>query len=114
MSLQQYELGQAVWAFKQQGQSLVKVHGIVQQAELDKSGYIFYKVASAKKGADGKLETFVITANHASLAATEEELNVKVENYNTFQNEQRKVFEEKFGKPEFEPDEIDMRLQKGE
>ena len=113
MSLQQFELGQAVWAFKQQGQSLVKVHGIVQQVELDKSGYIFYKVASAKKGANGELETFIITANHASLAATEAELDVKVEKYSKFQEEQKKVFEEKFGTPEFESDEIDTRLQGG-
>ncbi len=107
---QQFELGQEVWAFKQQGESLVKAHGIVQQAEIDKSGYLFYKVATAKKDEHGNIVPMILTANHASLAETEAELDKKIETYAKFQAEQKTKFEEQFGKPEFEPNEIENRL----
>lgn len=110
--MQKYELGQTVWCFKQQGRELVKAFGVIQQVELDKSGYIFYKILTGKV-VDGELQTTLITANHASLAASEAELDVKITEYSAFQNEQKKVFEEKFGKPEFEPDILEIKLAKG-
>ena len=36
---QVYELGQKVWAFKQQGDGFVKTCGIVVLAEINSSGY---------------------------------------------------------------------------
>lgn len=113
MCLQKFELGQIVWAFKQQGQAIVKACGIIQQAEIDKSGYVFYKVATGKLDEKGQLQTALLTANHASLAATEAEIDAKIAEYASFQDAQKKVFEEKFGVPEFEPDEIETRLKQG-
>lgn len=111
--MQKYSLGQKVWAFKQQGQALVKAFGVIQQVELDKSGYIFYKVLTGKMDEKGQLQTALLTANHASLAETEAELDVKIAEYATFQEAQKKVFEEKFGKPEFAPDAVEALLAEG-
>lgn len=108
--LQKYELGTKVWCFKQQGQGIVKAFGIVQAVELDKSGYFFYKIMTGKM-VNGEFQTTLITANHASLAHTESELDEKIEKYTQFQNEQKKKFEDNFGVPEFTPDYVESTLK---
>lgn len=107
---QQYNLGDKVFAFKQQGQGIVKAFGIVQAVELDKSGYIFYKIMTGKM-VNGEFQTTLITANHASLAHSEPELDIKIEKYTQFQNEQKKKFEDNFGVPEFTPDYVESTLK---
>lgn len=111
MTLQKYELGQTVWAFKQQGKKLVKSCGIIQTAELDESGFIFYKIAILAQTPDG-VQVKQITANHASIASSESEIDEKMETYHKFQEEQKKVFEKTFGASEFEPDYIAKTLAK--
>lgn len=98
---QKFNLGDKVWAFKQQGRELVKWAGIIQSAEIDASGFIFYKVAV--KEAD---KVNFIMANHASIALTEQEIDEKMAFYHEFQEQQRKLFEEKIGAPEFIPEYI--------
>ena len=85
----------------QAGKSLVKWVGIIQCAEIDASGFVFYKVAV--KEAD---KINFIMANHASIALTEEEIDAKMAFYHEFQEQQRKLFEEKIGAPEFAPEYI--------
>ena len=101
MAKQQYELGQKVWAFKQAGKTLVKWTGVIQCAEIDASGFIFYKVAVK----EGDKINFIM-ANHASIALTEEEIDKKMAFYHEFQEQQRKLFEESVGAPEFIPEYI--------
>lgn len=98
---QKFNLGDTVWAFKQQGRELVKWAGVIQSAEIDASGFIFYKVAV--KEAD---KVNFIMANHASIALTEQEIDEKMAFYHEFQEQQRKLFEEKIGAPEFIPEYI--------
>ena len=43
---QKFNLGDTVWAFKQQGKELKKAYGVVQSAEIDASGFVFYKKCS--------------------------------------------------------------------
>lgn len=105
---QKFELGQKIWAFKQQGKDLVKWEGVIQSAEIDASGFIFYKVAVAD---EGKIN--FIMANHASMALTEEEIDEKMAFYHEFQEQQKKLFEEKIGAPEFMPEYIAHELDKG-
>ena len=54
-----------------------------------------------------------ITANHASIATTEEEIDKMIETYHKFQTEQKKAFEETFGGNEFEPNFIETTLTQG-
>lgn len=108
---QLYELGQKVWCFKQQGKDLIKAFGVVQTAELDQSGFIFYKIAFlAKVGEEVSIKQ--ITANHASIALTEEDIDKKMATYHKFQEEQKKAFEDTFGANEFDPDYIAKELAK--
>ena len=109
---QKFNLGDAVWAFKQQGKELKKVYGVVQSAEIDASGFIFYKISTLVKTKEG-ISVGSITANHASIALTEEEINKMIETYHTFQEAQKKAFEETFGGNEFEPDFIEKILKQG-
>lgn len=109
---QQFELGQKVWAFKQQGKELKKVFGVVESAQIDASGFIFYKIATLIKTKDG-ISVSGITANHASIATSEEEINRMIETYHKFQEEQKKAFEDTFGGNEFEPDFIATTLTQG-
>lgn len=110
---QKFELGQKVWAFKQIGKDLKKAFGIVQTAELDESGFIFYKIAVLQKNADGTVKVGNITANHASVASTEKEIDKMIEIYHKFQEEQKAQFEKTFGGSEFEPNYIEIELTKG-
>lgn len=105
---QKFELGQKVWAFKQQGKDLIKLSGIIQAAEIDQSGFVFYKVAVVA----GE-EIKPIMANHASVALTETEIDDKIKLYHEFQEQQKKLFEERIGCPEFEPDYVTKQLTEG-
>lgn len=104
---QKFELGQKVWAFKQQGKELVKMTGVIQSAEIDASGYVFYKVAVLNGD-----EVKQVMANHASVALSEQELDEKMELYQEFQAQQKALFEERIGKPEFFPNFIEKNLTK--
>lgn len=106
--LQQYELGQKIWAFKQQGRDLIKMAGVIQCAEIDQSGFIFYKVAILSGD-----EVKSVMANQASIALTEEDIDAKMALYHEFQEQQKALFEERIGKPEFAPDYIE-KILKGE
>lgn len=105
MSLQKFELGQKVWCFKQQGKDLFKAFGVIQSAEIDASGFIFYKVAIMVNN-----EVKSLMANHASIALTEEEIDAKMAFYHEFQEQQKQLFEEKIGAPEFLPGYIEQTL----
>lgn len=105
---QKFELGTKVWCFKQQGKDLVKMFGIVQCAEIDASGFIFYKIAILNGD-----EVKQVMANHASIALLEPEIEEKMELYQEFQAQQKALFEERIGKPEFFPDYIEKELTKG-
>lgn len=109
---QKFELGQTVWVFKQFGKDLKKTCGIVQTAELDASGFIFYKVAVLQQTKEG-IGITNITANHASIANTEEEIDKMITIYHDFQEKQKQEFENTFGANEFEPDFIEKTLTKG-
>lgn len=109
---QKFNLGDAVWAFKQQGKDLKKAYGVVQSAEIDESGFVFYKVSTLVKTKDG-ISVGSITVNHASIAYTEEEIDKMISTYHTFQENQKKVFEETFGGNEFEPGFIEKTLKQG-
>lgn len=109
---QKFELGTKVWAFKQQGKELKKVFGVVQSAEIDASGFVFYKISTLVKTKEG-VSVGSITANHASIALTEEEINAMIDTYHKFQAEQKKAFEATFGGNEFEPDFIEKTLTQG-
>lgn len=109
---QKFELGQKVWAFKQQGKELKKAFGIIQTAELDQSGFIFYKVAVLQQTPEG-VKVGNITVNHASVAKTEEEIDKMMETYHEFQAQQKELFEKTFGGNEFEPNYIETELTQG-
>lgn len=109
---QTFELGQKVWAFKQQGKELKKVFGVVESAQIDASGFIFYDIATLVQTKEG-ISVCKITANHASIALTEEEINNMIEIYHKFQEEQKKAFEATFGGNEFEPNYVETLLTKG-
>ncbi len=109
MMKQKFELGQEVWAFKQQGKDLVKSCGIVQTAELDASGFVFYKIAILTNTKEG-IGVGSIMANHASIATTEAEIDEKIAVYHEFQEQQKKLFAERIGVAEFEPDYINETL----
>lgn len=109
---QKFNLGDTVWAFKQQGKELKKAYGVVQSAEIDDSGFIFYKVSTLVQTKEG-IAVSSITVNHASIAHTEEEINKMIETYHTFQENQKKIFEETFGGNEFEPGFIEKILKQG-
>ena len=106
---QKFELGTKVWAFKQQGKDLVKSFGVIQSAEIDASGFLFYKVAIVVGN-----EVKSIMANHASIALSETEIDKKMALYHDFQEQQRKLFEERIGYPEFTPGYIEKSLAEGE
>lgn len=108
MHLQKFELGQKVWAFKQQGKELVKSFGVIQAAEIDQSGFVFYKVAVIAGD-----EIKPVMANHASIALSEPEIDKKIALYHEFQEQQKALFEERIGKPEFAPDYIAKQFTKG-
>lgn len=110
---QKFQLGDAVWAYKQQSkEQLVKVHGIVQSVEIDPSGFIFYKVVTLQQTKEG-LKPVSIMANHASMALLEPEIDTMIETYKKFQEEQREKFNATFGANEFEPNFVDNELMKG-
>lgn len=109
---QKFNLGDKVWAFKQQGKELKKAYGVVQSAEIDDSGFVFYKVSTLVKTKEG-ISIGSITVNHASIAYTEEEINKMIDTYHTFQENQKKVFEKTFGGNEFEPGFIEKILKEG-
>lgn len=110
--MQKFKLGDAVWAFKQQGKELKKAYGVVKSAEIDDSGFIFYEVSTLVKTKEG-IGISSITVNHASIAYTEEEIDKMINTYHVFQENQKKVFEETFGGNEFEPDFIEKTLKQG-
>lgn len=110
--MQEFELGQKVWAFKQIAKELKKVCGFVQSIELDASGFIFYKVAVLQKTKEG-VNVTTISANHASIANTEEEIDAMMAKYHKFQEEQKELFNKTFGANEFEPNYIETALTKG-
>lgn len=109
---QKFELGQKVWAFKQQGKELKKVFGIVESAQIDASGFVFYKISTLVQTKEG-ISVGSITANHASIATTESEINKMIETYHKFQEEQKELFNKTFGGNEFEPNYIETELTKG-
>ena len=85
---QKFELGQKVWAFKQQGKELKKVLGIVECVKIDASGFIFYEISTLVQTKEG-ISVGSITA------------------------EQKKKFEDIFGGSEFEPDYVTKQLTEG-
>ena len=108
MSLQQYELGQKVWAFKQEGDDkFVKTSGVIKMAEINKSGYVQYQILSfVLDPMTQKPKDYTILANHASLAATEEEIDAKIKKYFDWAEKQKKEYEENFGTPEFDKNQL--------
>lgn len=97
MSKQKFDLGQEVYIFKMVGSQPKVAFGKVKIAEINSSGYIQYSVDIVTK--NGKDQWLV---NHASIANTEEEIKEKINAYMEYITAQRKIFEEKFGKPEFD------------
>lgn len=93
---QKYELGEFVHAFRA-GKEIVKVKGYVRMAEINNGGYIQYEICTPDA---------VIHANHASMAHSESELDAKIAEYSKFQEEQKAIFENKFGAPEFDMDSL--------
>lgn len=101
MSKQKYQLGDFVCCFKSKGETILKGEGMVRMAEINSAGYVQYTVAIKR---EDKVENWLV--NHASMAKTEEELAHAIEEYVNFMREQKLIFEKKFGKPEFFPEEI--------
>lgn len=101
---QAFDLGQEVFVFRAQKGELVSAKGIVKVAEIDRSGYVLYTVEITL--ADGQKDAW--RANYASLATSEDELNIKMSMYKQFNEEQKKKYVEIFGAPEFDPTEIGL------
>lgn len=107
-----YELGETVWAFKQEGDNFVKTSGIIRMAEINKSGYVQYQVKACSILPTGEAKEFTILANHASLARTEEEINAKIKKYYDWSEAQKKDYNETFGAAEYDVKEIEERAAK--
>ncbi len=112
-----YELGNTVWCFKQQGDGFVKTSGIVRMAEINKSGYIQYEIDTTLETPEG-FKKVKILANHASMAFTEADIDKKIELYNDWEKAQKEDYEEHFGKPDFNMEELekigqDLATQRG-
>lgn len=101
---QKYELGQKVYVFRANKGELHAARGIVHVAEVDKSGYILYTI-QVEVGPDQK-DTW--RANHASIALSEEELKVKMDAYEKFNQEQKEKYNKIFGSPDFNPEDIGL------
>lgn len=103
---QVYELGQKVWAFKQEGEGFVKTSGVIRMAEINKSGYVQYQIKCMAELPTGELKEYTILANHASMACTEEEIDIKIKKYHDWSEAQKVDYEKVFGVPEFDVKEI--------
>ena len=101
MSKQKFELGEWAYVFKMRNDQPAKAFGMVKVAEINSGGYIQYTVDCPIKAPDGTdtMEQWLV--NHASIAKTEQELDEKINNYMAYITAQKKIYEEKFGKPEF-------------
>lgn len=104
--MQKYKLGQKVWAFKQQGDDFVKTSGVIQMAEINKSGYIQYEISACNILPTGEVKEFKILANHASMAETEPEIDEKIKKYHEWAEAQKEDYNNTFGAPEFNPQDI--------
>lgn len=93
MSKQLFELGEKVCVFKMQNDQPTRACGTITTAEINSGGYIQYTIQT---------ENGPFLANHASVARTDKELDIKIKKYIEYITAQKKIFEEKFGKPEFE------------
>lgn len=109
---QQYELGQKVWAFKQEGNGFLKACGIVHMAEINKSGYIQYQIKCHTQTITGEDKEFTIIANHASMAHSEPEVEQKIKKYYEWSEAQKKDYEKVFGAPEFDTKELEQERGK--
>ena len=105
-----YELGQVVWAFKQQGDDFVKTSGVIRMAEINTSGYVQYQIKCMSILPNGDKKDYTILANHASLASTEAEIDEKIKKYNDWAEAQKKDYESNFGAPEFDLAVIDNEI----
>lgn len=108
---QKYELGTAVWAFKQEGQGFVKTSGIVKKAEINSGGYVQYEVAAGFRQEDGSIKELKILANHASMAETEQEIDSKIRTYHIWEEAQKANYNKTFGAPEYDLKEIDAKME---
>lgn len=115
MAKQQYELGTKVWAFKQYGQKkeLFKAFGVIRSAEIDPTGYVFYNISTLQQTKEG-IKQVDILANHASIAMSEAEIDKKMALYHEFQEQQKALFEDRIGAPEFTPGYVEQKLTEGE
>lgn len=111
MTKQKFELGQKVWAFKQEGEGFVKAFGVVRMVEINKSGYIQYQIKCFTKTITGEEKEYTILANHASMACTESELEQKIKKYYEWSEAQKKDYEENFGAPEFDVNTLDEEIR---
>lgn len=108
---QVYELGQKVWAFKQEGNGFAKACGIVRMVEINKSGYMQYQIKCFAKTITGEEKEYTILANHASMACSEPEVDQKIKKYYEWSEAQKKDYEENFGEPEFDVNALDEEIR---
>lgn len=98
---QQYNLGDKVFAFKQQGDGFVKACGVIVKAEINTGGYIQYEIKCQTKLPNGDLKDYTIYANHASMAGSETEIDAKIKKYKDWSDAQKIDYEQNFGVPEY-------------
>lgn len=104
-----YQLGQLVWAFKQEGDNFVKTSGFVRMVEINKSGYTQYQIKCFADLPTGEVKEYTILANHASMACTETEIDAKIKKYYEWSEAQKKDYENIFGSPEFDIKELEQK-----
>lgn len=104
MSKQKYNLGDKIWCFRQQGDGFVKTSGVVKMAEINSAGYIQYQIECVFLSPTGEETTKNLTTNHASMALSETEIDIKIKKYDDWAQASKKDFEANFGSPEFAPD----------
>lgn len=101
---QQFELNEKVYIFRatKPGERPIAAFGRISVAEINSSGYIQYSVQVLR--ADGKYETWQGT--HASITKTEDELKAKIDAFMELAEENKRRYEETFGKPDFSEKEL--------
>ena len=98
---QAFELNKNVYIFRANAKGEVEISsGKVVSAEINAAGYIQYGVLTQGEKAE------VWQGTCASIALSEDEVKALVEKYKGLAIENRKRYEETFGKPEFTEQEL--------
>lgn len=100
MNKQSFKLGQKVWCFKGAEEVIEKAVGFVCGAMINTAGRIQYSVKVWDKSGEAPILREWQTAE-ASMAMSEIELQEKINVYINFVREQRKNYDNTFGKEDF-------------